>query len=138
MKLSEIMSINPKVVESTCSVREAVDIMLEYDIRHVPVVSGKEIVGILSDRDLRGLAAVTDEEGYKALHERLGQNTSVTSVMSGSPITIDVEAELSEAIEIMLEQKIGALPVVDEGTRVLRGIVSYEDVLRVALELIDQ
>jgi CBS domain-containing protein len=102
--------------------------------RHLPVVDEQgELVGMLSDRDLRAL-----ERPYAQDAETVGtrlQNAGVpvATIMSGNVTSVDPDADVTEVMELMLENKIGALPVVDaEGALV--GIVSYVDVFRSLLE----
>jgi CBS domain-containing membrane protein len=90
---------------------------------------------MLSDRDLRALSIP-----HTANQEWLGEffretlDAKVAGIMSGNVITIDEETETTTVIELMLEHKVGALPVLNaEGALV--GIVSYIDVLRELYEL---
>ncbi|MCB0334762.1 MAG: CBS domain-containing protein [Bdellovibrionales bacterium] len=132
MIVADILSINPHHLDSTATVLDALELILEHDIRHVPVVNDGELIGIISDRDIRDFSLPLSEENYQPSSERANLKARVTEIMSADPITVDTETSLGDAIDIILEQKIGALPVVDEGTRTLRGIVSYEDLLRAA------
>ena len=60
--------------------------------------------------------------------------TPAGKVMNSDVVTIEPDAELVEAIDLMLEHKIGAIPVIEGGSRKLLGIVSYIDILRAARE----
>jgi acetoin utilization protein AcuB len=119
------MTENPHTLPVTGTVREASDLLAELDVRHLPIMEGSSLVGILSDRDLRETLGIDDPDERQS---RLDQQ--VTTVMSADVISVDPEAELSEVIDLMIEQKLGAIPVVDEGTVV--GVVSYIDILREA------
>lgn len=125
MVVEEIMSEQPHAIEATESVREAMHRLMAQDIRHLPVLDDGVLVGMLSDRDLRSIAseALTAEVG-----DQLAQ--PVSEVMTSDPITVLPETEVGEAIDLMIEHKVGALPVVAEDRLV--GILSYIDVLRVA------
>ncbi|MEY3012950.1 MAG: hypothetical protein RIT45_1685 [Pseudomonadota bacterium] len=127
MDVSEIMTHAPLSVGSDARVADALDLMYEHDIRHVPVIDDGELVGMLSDRDLRDFLRA--EDGY-----RRAQGVGVTEVMSADAISVEPEAEISEVIDVMLENKIGAVPVVDGHSDKVVGIVSYVDVLAVARE----
>jgi acetoin utilization protein AcuB len=130
MIADDIMTRKPETVTETVSIGEAMTLMSEQGIRHLPVVRGNEVVGILSDRDLRnlGVSMVNDMYGYDRLRARLSQPVSV--LMTGGVITIARDASVAEVVELLLEEKLGALPVVEPGTQELAGIVSYVDVLR--------
>jgi len=130
MIAEDIMTPKPQTVTETVSIGDAMTLMSEQGVRHLPVVRGKEVVGILSDRDFRnlGVSMVNDMYGYERLRARLSQ--PVSTLMTGGVITIDRDASVAELVEILLEEKVSALPVVEPGTQELAGIVSYVDVLR--------
>lgn len=110
-------------VMSPCPVTAAPDDTLEKvesemdfsDIRHLPIVAGGKIVGILSDRDLRWA----------------DRASVVADLMSENVMSVTAQTRLCEASAVMLEHKIGALPVVD-GLGALVGIVTETDFLRIA------
>jgi len=113
------MTKRPTFVRESTRVREAVDLLHTLEIRHLPVVNAeREIVGMLSDRDLRDV-------------QRDGMESRVCDVMSSNVFAVEEEDEIEDAVELMLENKIGAVPVVD-GDGLLVGIISYVDVLRAA------
>jgi CBS domain-containing protein len=132
MQVSEIMTDEPITATLDTSIREVMELMYSEDIRHLPVVDGDQLVGIISDRDLRSLSVsvstVLDrpEETAKRLEE------PISTVMRGDVISVDSDASLDDLIDIMLETKLGAIPVVDSGTETLVGIASYIDVLEAA------
>lgn len=137
MNAAEIMTENVTTVEESTTIGEAFQLMEEQEIRHLPVVRGQEVVGMLSDRDLRalGLSLVTDIEGMDRLQARFAGK--VTDLMSSNVLTVDPETDVQEIVDLMLEEKISAVPVVDEDTGRLAGIVSYVDVLRAVRNIID-
>ncbi len=113
------MTKNPTFVREQTKVGDAIDLLHTMEIRHLPVVNDeREVVGMLSDRDLR---AVRPD----------GMAVKVSSLMSGDVLAVEEEDDVKEVVELMLENKIGAVPVVD-GEGVLVGIISYVDVLRCA------
>ncbi|WP_437646556.1 CBS domain-containing protein [Sorangium sp. So ce362] len=132
---AELMTENPRTVRVDDPIAEAVDVLQTTDFRHLPVLDEQgELVGMLSDRDLRGLQlpysanpAVVD-----AARQKTGVPAStmpVSTIMSGNVVSVGPDADMTELMELMLEHKIGALPVVDaEGA--LLGIVSYVDIFR--------
>jgi acetoin utilization protein AcuB len=89
---------------------EALETMMREEIRHLLVMEQGELVGVVSDRDLR-----------RARAER------VADVMSARPITIGPDDTLSYAAEVMVENKVSCLPVLDRGR--VRGIVTSNDLL---------
>ncbi|HEX7479612.1 MAG TPA: CBS domain-containing protein [Polyangiales bacterium] len=137
MLAEDIMTSNPVTVTERTKIEEALRLMAERDIRHLPVVRGLEVVGILSDRDLRslGLSLVQDAASAQALRARLREQ--VTDLMTGTVVTVDADATLRELIGLMLDEKVSALPVVHPGSAELVGIVSYVDVLRAIEEEVE-
>jgi acetoin utilization protein AcuB len=130
MRADELMTENPTTIQPTASLAQAMTILHEMDIRHLPVVDGEgQLVGMLSDRDLRGLEvpALVDPDEPDRLKAALAQ--AVSSVMNSDVLSVDSDADLAEVIDLMLDHKVGAVPVVDR-ERGLIGIVSYIDVLR--------
>jgi acetoin utilization protein AcuB len=96
-------------------VGEAIALLRELDVRHVPIVNDdRRVVGMVSDRDLRGLSL---------------PDTPVSEVMSRDVLEIDADAGAYEVVDVMLESKIGAVPVVNADSQLI-GIVSYIDMLR--------
>lgn len=130
MTAEEIMTEGVTTIDEGASVGEALAIMEEHEIRHLPVVRGREIVGMLSDRDVRslGLSMIHDLEALERLQARLG--ASVTDVMSGNVLTVSRVTEVSEIVDLLLEEKVSAVPVVEGDSNDLVGIISYVDILR--------
>jgi acetoin utilization protein AcuB len=110
--------------------------MREAGIRHVPVLQAGALIGMVSDRDLVSLdvARVLTTDGADALRRALA--TPVVTVMSSDVICVEMEDTLDDIIELMLEHKVGAIPVVRPDTRDVMGIVSYIDVLRGIQDLV--
>ncbi len=133
MNVEEIMTPNPERVYVTDSVADAINKLFEMDVRHLPVVDeNDEVVGMLSDRDLRSysLPYAMEYEGPGESDERAER--AVSDVMQGDVISVGTDADLSEVISLMIDEKVGAIPVVDALEGGLVGIVSYIDVLRLA------
>jgi len=137
MTAHEIMTSDPATVTSRATIAEAWDLMRELDIRHLPVVDGEALVGMLSDRDLGGLdvTRLLTEEGADALRRQLAR--PVVQLMSTDVVAAEPETEVSEIVTLLLEHKVGAIPVVTPDTRRIVGIVSYIDVLRVLQEVLE-
>jgi acetoin utilization protein AcuB len=136
MKARDVMTSSPITVTPEATLAEVWDLMREADIRHVPVVEAGVLVGMVSDRDLASLdvARVLTADGAEALRRALA--TPVVTVMSSDVIFVEMEDDLDDVIELMLEHKVGAIPVVRSDTRDVMGIVSYIDVLRGIRDLV--
>jgi len=131
MRADEIMTESVITIRATQTIADAIAVLAEKDVRHLPVLGDAgQLVGMLSDRDIRslGLTRALDVQTSQRAQERLRQ--SIASAMSANVASIGPELEMPEVIDAMLESGVGALPVVDEDTDQLLGIVSYVDVLR--------
>ncbi len=135
MLAKDIMTENPVTATELMSVAEALGLLYELDVRHLPVVRGRELVGIISDRDLRSFTGVDEDEAIEAVENARGEN--VGHFMNTSPVRVDPETNIREVVELMLLHRVGAIPVADLDTGDLLGIVSYVDLLRVLQETLE-
>jgi acetoin utilization protein AcuB len=126
------MTENPVTATELMSVAEALGLLYELDVRHLPVVRGSELVGIVSDRDLRGFTAPDEDDAMSAMES--ARSANVGGFMNTNPIRVDTETNAREIIELMLVHRVGAIPVCDADTGDLLGIVSYVDLLRMLQE----
>jgi CBS domain-containing protein len=109
------------------------DIMTLERIRHFPVLEEGRVVGVVSQRDLfRSALAVALGYGEKA-QKMLLRTIRVKEVMREPAITVSPEVMLTEAARLMVEHKIGCLPVIDGHTLV--GIVTETDILRYVVSI---
>lgn len=106
---------------------DAIALMVDSDVRHLPVTdSDKRVIGMLSDRDVR--AAVGDP--IEALRQE-GEGPSgrrVGDVMRINPATLNRDAPIADLASYLLDERIGAVPIVDDDERLV-GIASYVDLL---------
>lgn len=137
MVVEDVMTEDPITVQSSTSIRKVIATLFEGDVRHLPIVDGDQLVGIVSDRDLRAFLApsMLELEKPDEVQRRLGQ--AVSSVMNADVVSVTPQTDLSEVIDMMIDQRVGAVPVVRPGTQELVGIVSYIDVLRAAADLFE-
>lgn len=134
----QIMTPKPEHVEVNASLREAISKMREMNIRHLPVLFDGELVGMVSDRDILSIPFANLEAGTPKIDTEKSFDASVSSIMSGGVVSINTETPLHEIIDLMLEYKVGALPVLDPETGDLRGIVSYIDILKATNQLLEE
>jgi len=115
----------------TMSLAEVQRVMRDNNIRNVPVVSGKRLVGIITDRDLREASpspATTLTRGEIAYQMA---TTSIKTCMTTDVVWISPDMTMVDAARVLMQRKIGCLPVVDNDTLV--GIVTAIDCLRAFL-----
>jgi len=135
LKVIDIMTKEPLVVTPADTVGQADELLSENRIRQLPVVKGRELVGILTDRDIRsflsGVPLFPPEAREKAL------NTAVQEIMTTEPLTLAPDDDLQDAVELLIAEKVGGIPVVDEAEGLV-GIVTYVDVLRCFLTALQE
>ena len=134
----DLMTANPVTVDPKASIAEAWDLMREMAIRHVPVVQDGALVGMLSDRDLGTLdiGRVLALGGASAARAELAR--PVIESMSADVISVHPETEMADVIGLLLEGRVGALPVIRPDTREVLGIISYVDILRALQNRLDE
>ncbi len=104
------------------------DIMTLGRVRHMPVVQGGRLVGVVSERDLLR-ASLSNLTGFDLDERRAFLNAvEIARVMSAPPVVIDAGALVEEAARVMAERRIGCLPVMEEQTLV--GLLTETDLLR--------
>jgi len=127
MKVKDIMTKEVATLGIEDELSLANDIMRLGRIRHLPVVSGEALVGIVSERDLfRSSLAQALGYGNKDTREVM-KTLHIKDIMVKQVITVSPDMELREAVALMAERKIGCLPVVQDDK--LLGLVTETDVL---------
>ena len=127
MKVKDIMERDVASLELNDELSLAEDIMKLGRIRHLPVADEGRLVGIISQRDLFK-ASLASAMGYGEKAKRAFMKAVVVKeVMVGEVITISPEAGIEEAGQLLLEKKIGCLPVIEDGNLV--GLVTETDIL---------
>ena len=121
------MTANPLAIEKTKKLEEAQRLMREHGIRHLPVVDGGKLCGILSDRDVhltRSLRAV--DHGTML----------VGDAMTPNPVSYTSTTPLKDVAQLMSQFRCGSILVVDQGRLV--GIFTTVDALRVLADKIEE
>ena len=128
VRVGALMTRDVTTLDRNDTMDVAADLMAVRRIRHLPITDGGRVVGVVSERDLfrQGLAGAL---GYGSKARRmLLRALAVKEVMSEPAVTLAPDASVREAARLMLERRIGCLPVVDAG--VLVGLVTETDLLR--------
>jgi len=130
VRVRTVMTSKVTTVRREDTMEIADGIMCMGRIRHLPVVDGGEVVGVMSQRDLYRSALGTALALGIQRPQELMRAVAVGDVMSAPAVTIGPDASVQEAAQAMAEQRIGCLPVVEAGRLV--GILTETDVLRYA------
>jgi len=131
--VSKIMSAQVVTLNLTHTLADAEAMFKKNNIRHIPVVSGEKLIGILSLTDLLRISFVDnygDDEGHvdTAVYNML----SIEQVMVSKPLTVQADLSIKEVAEILATKEFHALPVV-EGEKLV-GIVTTTDLIKYLLE----
>jgi len=123
---------SPVSVNRSDTLHHALRTLETWKIRHLPVVEGDRLVGIVSDRDLKKAAPSPFDRDTAEEFVRFTSAVTVKEVMSKEVVTTSPHCPIEEAAALMFEKRIGALPVVQEGRLV--GIITETDVLEALVE----
>ncbi len=119
----EVYTVNPDD-----TILAASQLMRRRSIRHIPVVENSILVGIVTDRDIKraapSLLSGSDQNDY----EDVLRSTLVSRIMTREPFTVSADAAILEAVRLVVERRIGALPVMEE--KRLVGIITTHDLLK--------
>ncbi len=128
MRVRDLMTTILIAVEPETSVIDAKKTMAEHRIRHLLVMADDELRGIVTDRDIR-LALPSPATSLSVWEINfLVAKLTVGEVMTKDPVTVGPGRSARDAARVMLERKIGALPVTEHGRVV--GILTETDCLR--------
>ena len=132
MRVRDLMTAKPITVDPETPMLEARERMLRERIRHLVVVDDARVIGIVTDRDVRlNLPSPATSLSVWEINYLL-MRVTVGGVMTTSVIVVDPDRPIAEAARIMMDHKIGALPVVEVGHLV--GIVTESDFVRAMAE----
>ena len=134
-KVEQVMTREPSTVAPNDSIRVAIDRMRERNCRRLPVMEKGKLVGIVTDRDLRRATnspLVLRERWYD---EFMLDHIPVRACMSETPTTVTPETPIADAAKMILERKVGGLPVM-EGDELV-GIVTETDLLNYLIRVLE-
>ena len=133
----DVMSTNLTTLDHESRLLDAVLLMRSSGYRHIPIVNGEKLVGIVSDRDVQRaspslLSKISQEE-----YNRIFEGTPISRIMVRDPMTVNPATSLRDAVRIVHENKFGCIPVV-EGENRLVGMVTVTDLLGVLDRLLSE
>lgn len=121
MRIAECMTSKPSCIQPRDKLAAAKALMEAEGFRRLPVTENGQLIGILSERDIRS------HLGYL-------ESTLVDAAMTPNPATIEASAAIEDVVRLMVKRKIGGVPVVEGGKLV--GIVTTTDILKVFLDML--
>ncbi len=129
LTVNDLMTAVPNTVTPTTPLRQVIGVMKTGGYRQIPVMENGKLVGIITDRDIRLVM-----NSPVVLHDRsqdteLLNKVTVESCMTPNPITVSPDMPAYRVAEMLSIYKFGALPVVEEDTKTLVGIITVSDFL---------
>jgi acetoin utilization protein AcuB len=109
-----------------------IELLRRRDIRAVPVVENGELIGIVTDRDIRQVAPAYPLFRHEDEIRRYTESLKVTAAMTADPLRVQPDTPLVEAAKVLETYKISSLPVVSG--RALVGMISVTDLLRAFID----
>jgi len=128
MLVKDVMKTQLVTLNADSKLGFAEDIMYLGRIRHLPVVRGDCLVGILTQRDLYKASLTSMLTNWKENKEFL-DSIQVSEVMTKNVATISPDATVEDAAQIMIDKKVGCLPVVKDKNKLV-GLITETDVLQ--------
>jgi acetoin utilization protein AcuB len=134
MLVKNWMSDKVITIDANDSMHNAIKLLKENDIRMLPVVSKGDLVGVVTDRDLKEASAsdATSLEIHEMLY--LISKIRVGDIMTKDPITVPPDFTVEETAEILLKNKISGAPVLDDQGKIV-GTITQTDIFRALLSL---
>ena len=136
VQVGERMKTELLLVSPSDSVRTAWGLLREHQVRHLPVVEDGKLVGMVTDRDIRLVfpSAITAGQREQDPHSAL-EKVSVQEIMTRQVLTVTSETPIADAARLLLERRIGGLPVV-RGEHLV-GIITKDDILAAFVEILE-
>lgn len=125
--IKKYMTMNPKTIGFDQTLMKAEKIMNEEKIRHLPVLNGGKLVGILSQRDIKIVTSFKDVDPSQV---------TVEEAYTPDPYFTNPEAKLNEVVEMMASHKYGCVLVTDSSKLV--GIFTWVDALNAMKDLLEK
>ena len=122
--VGQFMTAHVHVIGMESCLAEARKLMAEHGIRHLPVMDGRHVVGLLSERDLSRL------EGFPMLSM---SSVTVPDAMSTLPYVVEPDTPLVDVLRNLVEQRLGSAIVTDENGKVV-GIFTATDAIKLLIE----
>ena len=126
MFVSRSMTRNVITVDQDAGILDAQELMAQNNIRHLPIIDDdQKLIGIVTDRDIRSALPYRFFDAQQTEREKIGR-LKVKDIMTADPISISPTYTIQDALLLIQNSKVGALPVVDDN-RVL-GLLSRETI----------
>ncbi|MCA1944097.1 MAG: CBS domain-containing protein [Desulfovibrio sp.] len=136
LTVGDLMTTELFTLKRTDSLRTARSMMTLARIRHIPVVDDHNVfLGLVTHRDILSATISQFAEVDKSVQEEIDAGIPLNEIMRRDVTTVSSQTSLRVAAELLLNHKYGCLPVVED--KVLRGIITESDFLKLTIRLMD-
>ena len=122
MKVKNWIKREPVTIQRTARLQDALELMKKHSIRHLPVVDDGQLIGFITESDIR-----------QFFFPSMVEDIPVHQVMVLNPITINANASIEMAARLIHDYKIGGLPVLDK--KKLVGVITASDLLSAFIDV---
>lgn len=127
--VSDIMTATVITIDSSASIDQAAALLSKHHVRHLPVVSGEQLVGIVSLTDIQRLSFANPyDDAESEVDDTILTMLELKQIMVSNPVCVEVGQPIKDAATLLSEREFHALPVVDAGKLV--GILTTTDLIR--------
>jgi len=135
MLVREFMTTEVTTLQEGDTLLDATMIFVRSTLRHLPVLRDKQLVGVVTQRDVKQyapsiLSGISADE-----YNQLMESTPISRIMSRDPATVTPDQSMYEAVKILTARRIGCLPVVENSE--LKGILTTTDMLKLLSRLLE-
>jgi acetoin utilization protein AcuB len=136
MKVGDYMTKDPISVGEDTSMSEAAVLLRQHHVRHLPVVEGNVLVGIVTDRDIRKASPSLLSGVDRSKFEEVLANTPISRIMTREPFTVHADTDLREVVQLLVDKNVGSVPVVNGNE--LIGLFTEVHALKVLVSVLSQ
>ena len=130
--VSQIMTKDVVKLTTKNTLFDAEKLFKEHNIRHLPVVSGNQLIGILSYSDLLRISFSELSDNEEKIDTTVYNAYTIEQVMAKNPVGVSPDQTVRDVTEILSKQSFHSLPVVENGE--LKGVITTTDLLKYFLE----
>ena len=130
--VSQIMTKEVVTLTTKNNLSDAENLFKEHGVRHLPVVNGNQLIGVLSYSDLLKISFSELSDDEKRIDTAVFDMYTIEQVMAKNPVSVSPDKTIREVTELLAEQSFHSVPVTENGE--LKGVVTTTDLLKYFLE----
>ena len=131
-----VMSKSVSTLQRSATANDAIRLLWARRIRNIPILDGKKLIGIVTDRDIKQMLSADEDPDIKGKFTFRLPKLTVEDIMTPEPYTVTPNDPLRLAADLMGREKVGGLPVLDRDERLV-GIITESDMLAVCATLLE-